>query len=93
MHLDGAMTLRSVGDLQARLLAALAAGDALTVDCTAVEDADIAFVQLLLAARREAVATGKRLLLGGTASGPLHEVLLRGGFVGTANDDAFWKGE
>ncbi|MCJ2088599.1 STAS domain-containing protein [Methylobacterium sp. E-005] len=55
--------LRSVQSLRGEMLAALDAGSALTLDCAAVERADMAFLQLVLAAGRSAARRGATLAL------------------------------
>ncbi|MGU3383701.1 STAS domain-containing protein [Methylobacterium sp. D53M] len=47
-------TIRTVRALQDTLAAALAGGARLTLDCAAVERADVTFVQIVLAADRTA---------------------------------------
>ncbi|CAO4162683.1 STAS domain-containing protein [Methylorubrum populi] len=54
-------SLRTVKPLQADLITALAGGEVVVLDCARVERADIAFVQLVLAASGTAERSGKRI--------------------------------
>ncbi|MGX7708772.1 STAS domain-containing protein [Methylobacterium sp. Gmos1] len=56
-------TLRAVRTLHGEITAALAATANLTLDCSGVARADIAFVQLVLAAAGTAERAAKRLAL------------------------------
>jgi len=78
----------------ASLKAALSTFPNVVVDCSAIEEADISFVQLLIAARRSAKRGGKKLRLKSPASGQLLSILVRSGLVskesGQSEDDKFW---
>jgi len=65
-RIDGELTIYRAAELAAALKAALAAvadGGALQVDLSEVTEVDCAGVQLLLAARRSAVESGRSLCL------------------------------
>jgi ABC-type transporter Mla MlaB component len=98
--LHGAMTLREVDAVRSRLLEAMSVNDTIEIDCSAVTGADVSFIQCLIAARRTAAATGKRLSLAAPAQGALLDALVRGGFLYSSPDgsgpgeptstDPFW---
>jgi len=94
IEFKGTMTIRNVDATRSRLLDALAEGSLIELDCTAVEEADLSFIQVLLAARSGAIRMGKTLRLAAPAQGALRGALERGGFVGgsTAGEDQFWTG-
>lgn len=90
--LSGPLTIRHVGDIREVLLASLAAHRTLTLTLPADAEADISFVQLVLAAQASARAGGKEIRLKEPPSGPLLEVLTRGGFLEAA-DAGLWSKE
>jgi len=61
--------LRSVQPLRDKMLAALGGNSPVTLDCAAVERADVAFVQLVLAAGRSAARRGATLALTNRTAG------------------------
>lgn len=74
LRLDGELTIYRAQDLRQLLLEALAGPDGLQLDLGEVSEMDSSAVQLLLAARQEALAAGKTfaILL---ASDPVRQVL------------------
>lgn len=84
LRIEGEMTIYQAADLRQMLLASLEHGDELEIDLSAVSEIDAAGVQLLVAAKRAALAAQKPLRL--TAhSGPVveaFELLDLGGFFG-----------
>ncbi|KJS38825.1 MAG: hypothetical protein VR70_09280 [Rhodospirillaceae bacterium BRH_c57] len=78
---NGRQTIEGVEDARQRLLDALAAGPLLTVECSAVEDADAAFLQLLVAASLSARSAGGRLALLGAATGPVADRIAAAGLT------------
>jgi ABC-type transporter Mla MlaB component len=93
--LPSSATIRTVETLRSELLAALERQAALEIDCAALAEADLSLIQVLLAARKTAQASGKTLALAQPASGVLRDVLLRSGFLAAAGgppkeQDAFW---
>lgn len=62
--LEGELTIYGAAELQARLVASLAdAPEGLDIDLSGVSELDSAGVQLLMAARRAALATGRSVTL------------------------------
>ena len=95
---SGAATVRTVETLRSALLAAMREHAAVELDCSGIDEVDVSFIQLLLAARRSAASRGQALALAHPASGALHDALTRGGFLvaldGAASGDAdFWLKE
>ncbi len=91
LRLEGAQTIRMADVTRAALLDRLAAHPVLEIDCGDVEDVDLSFVQLLLAARASARQANKTIRLNRPASGALRAALERGGFLDAqAAARAFW---
>lgn len=90
LRLAGPFTIRNIAELHKALQAALASGNDLSIDLPGDAAADISFVQLLASARVSARAAGHDIRLKNGASGPLLDVLERGGFLAT-DDTAFWS--
>jgi hypothetical protein len=74
---------------------ALSAGTDVTLDLGDMEEADLAFIQLIIAAQRSAQVLGLSLTLSRPAPEPVMQTLERGGFIGAAPDDRrqFWLAE
>jgi ABC-type transporter Mla MlaB component len=79
--LDGALTIREIEDMHARLRDTLGAHGDVDVDCGQATDIDLSAVQLLVAARRTAAARGTRLDLVRPAGPALTAALTRGGYL------------
>ena len=92
--LQTAQTLRTIDATCGTLRDLLSQHAHVEVDCSAVSEADLTLVQLLLAARKTAEQSGKRLTLTAPATGALLDALRRGGLVGTHAPDgasnSFW---
>ena len=86
--LSGALLLREAEDLHARLLHAVQVQPQLELDLTAVTEADLSALQLLLAAGRSARRSGKPVEVRGTLPASLREALARAGFPEAAAQDA-----
>jgi ABC-type transporter Mla MlaB component len=96
--LEGELTIRTIEALHARLRDLIAARAELEIDVAAAIQIDVNFVQLVLAARRSAEATGKTVALAAPADGALRDVLVRGGFLSPVAGhgraaDAWWLTE
>lgn len=96
--LDGPATIRTIDNIHAQLSALLQTHPHVEIDCSALGDADLQLVQLLLSARKSAQAMGKTIALSAPVSGKLHDVLLRGGVLasgdgGARRDTEFWHRE
>jgi len=80
LRLDGELTIYRAQELRQTLLDALDQPGDLRLDLEGVSELDSSAVQLLLAARQDALAAGKRFAIS-VASGPVREVL---GLMGLA---------
>ncbi len=94
---SGAATLQSAEAIHAQLLGK-ADQPVLEIDCGGVDEVDLSFVQLVVAARESARKAGRSVTLAQPASGVLREVLERSGFIGAGvdqpnSDQAFWLKE
>jgi ABC-type transporter Mla MlaB component len=97
VELTGALTIRSAAALRDQLQSALAAADTVTLDCIGVTSADIAALQLLVAAQKSAAADGKAVRLLAPAGTALNSLLRQAGFLDPdgkpkAPDFEFWAG-
>jgi len=70
----------------------MSVGSDVALDLEGMEDVDLAFIQLIIAAQRSAQARGLTLSLSRPAPDPILQTLERGGFIGPAPDDrrCFW---
>lgn len=86
------VTTASVSPFAAELVEQLAQTDALELDLAAVTDADVSFLQLVCAARRQAEQDGKGLRLAHPARGAVTDLLERAGFRTdmAPADRSFW---
>ncbi len=83
--LGGSRTVRDAAETKAALLSALAGGGTVFLDCAAVTEADLSFVQMMIGAAKAATRHDARLALSAPPGGILDEALRRGGFA--AGDD------
>lgn len=90
LHVGGDANIRSIADIHAALLTALQKAEVIMLDLRHVTDVDLTFVQLIEAARRRSVERGGQIRLASPADGGLLNVLLRGGFLISADDGIFW---
>jgi len=77
----GEVTVSTIAKAHEKLFAEFQQNDAIVLDATGITEADLTFVQLIESARLTATAQDKSFALSAPASGPLLEVLERGGFV------------
>ncbi len=91
----GAMTVDGIRSARRQLLAALAEGDHVNVDCSGVEEADATFIRVLLAAHVGAASAGKTVRLASPAEGALRATVERTGFAGdsASAERRFWDAE
>jgi anti-anti-sigma regulatory factor len=86
--LAGPLTIATAAAIRTCLLAALERQCDIQVDCAAGTSFDISFVQLLIAARRQAAMQGSTLTLAPDHPSALGDILAEGGFadwtIGTA---------
>jgi anti-anti-sigma regulatory factor len=90
---QGSLSIRTVESIRTTLRETLDAHSVTSVDCSAAEDVDLSFIQLLVSARKSALGAGKQLALHEPPNGALLDALTCGGFVVTHEPDAtggFW---
>jgi hypothetical protein len=90
VDLAGELTIRTIAEAHARLLAALETHSAVTARVDAEATVDLTFIQLIESARHTARAAEASFSLAAPAQGGLLEALHRGGFTQTADQRAFW---
>lgn len=95
LNISGDAGLRAAQDIATALRQALAGHDRVAVATEAISGADITTIQLLLAARRQARASGKSLSLATPASGALRQLLVEVGCLDADGrpltpDGEFW---
>lgn len=92
--LEPVQTLRTIDATCAALRDLLAQHANVEIDCSAVDEADLTLVQLLLAARKSAQQSGKCLALTAPISGSLRDALARSGALYAPGADSsaqsFW---
>jgi anti-anti-sigma regulatory factor len=85
---NGRLTLERAAAFKDELLAALAMSSKVLLNLAHVEDADLTLVQILYAARREAIQTGRHFELTGKLPERIVKLLVTGGFIKVAANDA-----
>jgi len=90
MEAPPSVTVRNVGDFAARMHQACAAGENVTLDCTALVEVDLSFLQVVHAARAALGAAGKTLSLAAPADAPVAVLVQRAGFAGDAASAQSW---
>jgi hypothetical protein len=86
------LTIRQARETADAISAALATNEAVSLVLPDVGPFDLAFVQVVEAARLEAAARGQRLSLAAPASGDLLQLLERAGFAAAPSTSTFWTG-
>jgi hypothetical protein len=81
VDLDGSRTIRNAEDTRSLLMEALKRPSPTRLDCSATDEADLSFLQLLLSARKSAEAAGRTLTLSHPASAPFLTAASRAGFA------------
>ncbi|WP_170975751.1 STAS domain-containing protein [Rhizobium sp. FY34] len=89
---DGHLTLRTVSANHATLLQALSKNKSVSVDFDDDVQIDLSFLQLMESARIYANTAGRTISIAKPASGQLHDLLDRSGFLQTMSpkDARFW---
>lgn len=95
VKISGEAGLRAAQDIAGSLRKALAGHDQVAIATEAITSADITTIQLLLAARKQALASGKSLSLAAPPSGALRDLLIQVGCLDAAGrpltpDGDFW---
>jgi anti-anti-sigma regulatory factor len=81
VEISGETGLRNSRDIAALLTTALANHNNVAVDASKAASIDVTILQLLVAARKSALAAGKSLRLHAPAEGVLRQALTKTGFV------------
>lgn len=79
--LSGDLTIRHAAEIQAYLADRLDKFANIELDCTAVSETDLSFLQLLIAARNSAAASGRRVNLDRARAGCVGELAERAGLA------------
>jgi hypothetical protein len=94
VDLDGSRTIRNAEDTRDLLMEALKRPSPIRLNCSAVDEADLSFLQLLLSARKSAEAAGKALTLSHSASASFLAAVSRAGFAtaadGLGGKNSYW---
>lgn len=93
---QGSMTIQEIDAARLKMVEAISCHSVIDVDCSGVAQADITFVQMLLAARLGTADLGKVIRLTAPAAGPLRETLERSGLLSAHGDTPsaqFWAGK
>jgi anti-anti-sigma regulatory factor len=93
LEISGDAGLRNVQDIAGLLRQALADHSNITVVTDGLTSIDVTILQLLVAARKSALAAGKILTLRAPPDGVLHRLLVQTGFVGTDGKSLTPEGE
>jgi hypothetical protein len=86
---SGPQTIRESEDTAQILRQALSQHPTIVIDCEELEEADLTFLQLVIAGRRSALRDGKGFGLAATARGPLLAALDRAG-IRPEGEPLFW---
>jgi ABC-type transporter Mla MlaB component len=79
--LSGDLTIRHASEIQAYLAGRIEKFASIELDCTAVTDTDLSFLQLLIAARNSAIASGKSIRVKPDRAGCVGELARRAGLA------------
>ena len=89
ISLSEVQTIREAEATAQILRDALSGDGGVLLDCEGIEEADLTFLQLVIAGRKSAAGQGKTLGLTATARGPLLAALDSAG-IRPEGDQAFW---
>lgn len=89
LRLSEAQTIREIEETTRALRESLDGNEAVLLDCEGIEETDITFLQLVIAARKSAARRGKTLGLTARARGPLLAALDRAG-IQPEGEQLFW---
>jgi len=90
--LGGELTIRRIASLKSELEKPLTSGEGVLVRLEAVTEVDLAFLQLLCAAHRQASRQEQTFAVSGEIAGRFAEALRQGGFIpqeGSADNSGY----
>jgi len=94
LDLGGPRTIRVADQTRSLLLEALCAYSATSLDCSAITEADLSLVQLLISARMSAELSGKTVALAQPPGGAFLQTLSKAGFTASPDpltgNDSYW---
>ena len=94
LDLSGPRTIRNADQTRSLLLDALCAHSAINLDCSAVTEADLSLVQLLISGRMSAELSGKTLTLLHPPGGVFLQTLSKAGFTASCDPltgtESYW---
>jgi anti-anti-sigma regulatory factor len=85
---DGTVGIEKAKDIKNDIIEMLDKYKIVTVNMSRIQTIDLAFIQILYAARREAGTRKKEFHISGTLSEPVKDAFLVGGFCKEVGDDA-----
>lgn len=90
--LKNSLSIKNISEIYSNISAGLNSNISIVLEIDEGPDADLSFIQLVEAARREAQAQNKKISLARPAAGSILKVLERAGFVEAFNreDAQFW---
>ena len=94
LDLSGPRTIRYADQTRSLLLDALCAHSAIYLDCSAITEADLSLVQLLISGRMSAQLSGKTLTLLHPPGGAFLQTLSKAGFTASRDPltgaESYW---
>jgi ABC-type transporter Mla MlaB component len=94
LDLNGPRTIRYADQTRSLLLDALCAHSAINLDCSAVTEADLSFVQLLISGRMSAELSGKTVTLLHPPGSAFLQTLSKAGFTASRDPltgtESYW---
>ena len=95
LRLSGSLTIQQALPLKEILLQAVAESKQLIIHLDQIENMDLTALQLLCAAHRDLLKSGKTVTCEGSVPEVVHRVVRESGFVGCAGEDekmGLWTG-
>ena len=93
LDFTGPQTVREAEQVAGRLREALSGGGEVLLDCGRIEEVDLTFIQLVIAARKSAERDGKTLTLQSPAQGPLLKALDLAGILPGGPQNFWFEGK
>ena len=93
LDFSGSQTVREAEQVAATLREALTATSEIVIDCSRIEEVDLSFIQLVLAARKSADRDNKHLHLLTPAQGPLLKALDLAGVLPSGPHHFWFEGK